>query len=117
VVRVLPVTRQVKVPADSARRKELREKGQQDKIDGKWEIVGEITYLPLRVAYASTTHKSQGLSLDRVQVNIRDPFFKSPGMLYVALSRARTAEGLRLVGSPQTLIERCVSDPRLREWL
>ena len=116
-VQVIPVTREVKVPCDSARRKELREKGEADKIDGKWEIVGAITYLPLRVAYASTVHKSQGLSLDRVQVNIRDPFFKSPGMMYVALSRARTAAGLRLVGSPQTIIERCVTDPRLRAWL
>jgi len=111
------VTRQVKIPCDSARRKELREKREGDKIDGKWEIVGAITYLPLRIAYASTVHKSQGLSLDKVQVNIRDPFFKSPGMLYVALSRARTAAGLRLVGSPRALIERCASDPRLRSWL
>jgi len=117
VVQVMPVTREVKVPADGARRKELREKGEGDKIDGKWEIVGAITYLPLRVAYASTVHKSQGLSLDRVQVNIRDPFFRSPGMLYVALSRARTMEGLRLVGSPKALIERCTTDPRLRRWL
>jgi hypothetical protein len=116
-VEVLPVTRQVKVPADGARRKELREKGLGDRIDGKWEIVGEITYLPVRVAYASTVHKSQGLSLDKVQVNIRDAFFRAPGMLYVALSRARTAAGLRLVGSPQAIIERCVTDPRLKEWL
>jgi ATP-dependent exoDNAse (exonuclease V) alpha subunit len=62
-------------------------------------------------------HKSQGLSLDKVQVNIRDAFFRAPGMLYVALSRARTAAGLRLVGSPQAIIERCVTDPRLKEWL
>jgi len=117
VVRVVPVTRQVKIPCDSARRKELREKGEGDKIDGKWEIVGAITYLPLRVAYASTTHKSQGLSLDRVQINVRDPFFKSPGMMYVALSRARTAAGLRLVGSPKAIIERCTVDPRTRCWL
>lgn len=117
VEEILPVTRQVKVPIDSARRTELRKLGQGDKIEGKWEIVGAITYLPLRVAYASTTHKSQGLSLDRVQVNIRDPFFKAPGMLYVALSRARSAAGLRLVGSRNTIIERCNTDPRLGAWL
>jgi ATP-dependent DNA helicase PIF1 len=116
-VEVIPVTRQVKVPCDSARRKALRTAGNDLRIDDRWEIVGEITYLPLRVAYASTVHKSQGLSLDRVQVNIRDAFFKSPGMLYVALSRARTAEGLRLVGSPEAIIERCTTDPRLKEWL
>jgi hypothetical protein len=117
VVAVEPVERQVKVPADGARRKELREKGYGDRIDGKWEIVGAISYVPLRVAYASTVHKSQGLSLDRVQVNVRDAFFKSPGMMYVALSRARTAEGLRLVGSPKAIVERCSSDPRLKAWL
>lgn len=117
IATVVPVERQVKIPCDSARRKELMLAGQQERIDGKWEITGEITYMPLRVAYASTVHKSQGLSLDRVQVNVRDGFFKTPGMVYVALSRARTAEGLRLVGSPAALIERCVSDPRLKEWL
>ena len=116
-VEVEPVTRTVKVPCDSVRRAELRTAGLGDRIDGKWEIVGAITYLPLRVAYASTVHKSQGLSLDRVQINIRDHFFKSPGMLYVALSRARTMAGLRLVGSPGAIVERCATDPRLRAWL
>jgi hypothetical protein len=117
VVTVVPVEREVKIPCDSARRKELMAEGKQERIDGKWEIVGGITYMPLRVAYASTTHKSQGLSLDKVQVNIRDGFFKTPGMIYVALSRARSAEGLRLVGSRAALIERCVCDPRLKRWL
>jgi len=117
IVRVLPVLREVKVPIESLRRKELREAGQSERIDGKWEIVGGLTYMPLRVAYASTCHKSQGLSLDKVQVNVRDHFFSSPGMVYVALSRCRSAQGLRLVGSPKVLIERCVSDPRLKQWL
>jgi len=111
------VQRLVRIPCDSARRKELREQGKMELIDGKWEIAGEINYMPLRVAYASTVHKSQGLSLDRVQVNIRDGFFKTPGMLYVALSRARTAEGLRLVGSSASFIERCATDPRLKAFL
>jgi len=38
-------------------------------------------------------------------------------MTYVALSRARTAEGLRLVGSEAALVERCVADPRLKAFL
>lgn len=119
VVPVTYVRREVLIPCDAARRKELRDKGQQDKIteNGKFEITGWIEYMPLRVAYGSTVHKSQGLSLDRVQVNIRDAFFKSPGMLYVALSRARTAAGLRLVGSAAALVERCAADPRLKDFL
>jgi ATP-dependent DNA helicase PIF1 len=116
-VEVTPVHRDVRIPCDSARKKELRAANQAHLIDGKWEIAGGITYLPLRVAYASTVHKSQGLSLDKVQVNCRDHFFKTPGMMYVALSRARNADGLRLVGSPKAIVERCVSDPRLRAWL
>lgn len=80
-------------------------------------ITGSITYFPLRLAYATTTHKSQGLSLDRVQVSYGNHFFGSPGMLYVALSRARTAEGLRLVGSPEAFLLRCNSDPRVARFL
>jgi hypothetical protein len=62
-------------------------------------------------------HNSQGLSLDQVQINIRDPFFAQPGMLYVALSRARSVEGLRLVGSPEGLRSRITVNPKLRGWL
>lgn len=118
-VEVSYVHREVLQPCDSTRRKELREAGEAEKIaeGGKWEIVGAIDYMPLRLAYASTTHKSQGLSLDAVQVNISDPFFKESGMLYVALSRARTAEGLRLVGRAAAFVERCTVDLKLGGYL
>jgi len=118
-VEVAYCRREVLVPCDAARRRELRDLGQEGKIteNGKFEITGWVEYLPLRVGYASTVHKSQGLSLDAVQVNIRDAFFKTYGMVYVALSRARTFEGLRLVGSEAALIERCAADPRLKAWL
>jgi ATP-dependent exoDNAse (exonuclease V) alpha subunit len=88
-----------------------------EKGKGKSEIVGVITYMPLRAAYGCTVHKTQGLTLDRVQVNIRDPFFRQPGMLFVALSRARTIEGLRIVGDQRGFIERCRIDPRVQPWL
>lgn len=114
---ITTVTREVKEPLTPERRKELKAEGREDKIDGKWEIVGAVTYMPLRAAYASTVHKSQGLSLDRVQVNLRDPFFHSPGMLYVALSRARGPEGLRVVGSEQQFRARCTVSPKVKEWL
>ena len=81
-----------------------------------YEVLGEVTYMPLRLAYASTVHKTQGLTLDRVQITISDPFFSAPGMLYVALSRARNPEGLRLVGTPELLRSRCRMDPAVRSW-
>ena len=79
--------------------------------------VGGVLYYPLRLAYASTVHKSQGLSLDRVQIDFRHPFFGSPSMLYVAVSRVRTPEGLRLVGKPEEFIKRCNVDPEVIPWL
>jgi len=84
---------------------------------GKKCVVGGIEYFPLRVAYATTVHKSQGLTLDHVQVSFSDHFFSSPGMLYVALSRVRTPKGLRLVGNPELFLRRCGTDDRVRRWL
>jgi ATP-dependent exoDNAse (exonuclease V) alpha subunit len=80
-------------------------------------VLGQIRYFPLRLAYASTVHKSQGLTLDRVQVDYRDKFFESPAMVYVALSRCRTLEGLRLVGGPDVLAQKCKADGRVMPWL
>lgn len=84
---------------------------------GKKCVVGSVDCFPLRVAYATTCHKSQGLTLDHVQVSFADHFFSSPGMLYVALSRVRTPKGLRLVGNPDLFLRRCGTDDRVRRWL
>jgi len=83
----------------------------------KRKVKGVINYIPIRVAHASTFHKLQGLTLDRVQVEFRKPFCGMPGMMYVALSRARNAEGLRLVGSSKLFVQRCNANPKLREWM
>lgn len=114
---VAAITREVTEPMEVGERKALKAAGEAHRIKDKHKVVGEITYMPLRVAYATTVHKSQGLSLDRVQVNLREPFMGSPGMAYVALSRARTLQGLRLIGSPQTFVARCTVDKRVAKWI
>jgi len=81
-----------------------------------WEVVGTITYMPLRLAYATTVHKSQGLSLDNVQLSIADPFWAAPAMLYVGVSRARTLAGLRIVGTMEQLRAKTTFDPRVEDW-
>lgn len=81
-----------------------------------WEVVGTIHYLPLRLAYATTVHKSQGLTLDQVQLSIADPFWAAPAMLYVGVSRARTLEGLRIVGTMEQLRAKAKFDARVEEW-
>ena len=82
----------------------------------RW-VTGQIEYWPLRLAYSTTCHKSQSLTLDRLQIDFRNHFFSSYGMLYVALSRCRSLQGLRLVGQPEVFSKHCNTDPLVKEWL
>ncbi len=63
------------------------------KIDRK--IIGTFKQIPLRLAYAVTIHKAQGLTLEKVYIDFDRGLF-AHGQAYVALSRARTLEGLEL---------------------
>jgi len=80
-------------------------------------VEGQLEYWPVRLAYASTVHRSQGISLDRAQIDIRDHFFGQPAMLYVAMSRCRTLGGLRVVGQRERYVTQCATDRRVSPWL
>lgn len=80
-------------------------------------VLGQVDYLPIAPSYATTVHKSQSLTLDRVQIDFRDPFFGDPAMLYVAMSRCRTLEGLRLVGQREIFERRCAVAKEIIPWI
>lgn len=73
-----------------------------DYVKGKW-VIGEVTYMPLRLANASTVHKMQGLTVDQLVINPQSEMFSKPAMIYVALSRVRSPEGLWIVCNKRSL--------------
>ncbi|MBQ7634672.1 MAG: helix-turn-helix domain-containing protein [Bacteroidaceae bacterium] len=77
------------------------------------DVQGVFQQYPLRLAWAVTIHKSQGLTFERAVIDVNQSF--APGQVYVALSRCRTLEGLVLTAplDPRAIL----SDSSVNEYM
>ncbi|MEN9852577.1 MAG: hypothetical protein RI996_520 [Candidatus Parcubacteria bacterium] len=80
-------------------------------IEDGGKVRAQISQIPLRLAWAITVHKSQGMSLDEAVMDLSNCFVAGQG--YVALSRVRSLEGITLLGIGPMALQ---MDERVRDF-
>ena len=80
-------------------------------LDADMNKVAACSNFPLNLAYATTIHKAQGVTLDAAVIDLRNLW--EPGQAYVAMSRLRSSQGLHLLGWSKNSFQ---TDPSVLEF-
>lgn len=94
-IEVLPDGSQTPLKVEKETWRNIRYQLNKEKDRLEEEELGSFTQYPLRLAWAITIHKSQGLTFEKAVIDTGQAF--SPGQVYVALSRCTTLEGIYLL--------------------
>ncbi len=81
-------------------------------LDADGKEIASATNFPINLAYAATIHKAQGLTLDKVNVDLSQLW--EPGQAYVALSRVKSSKGLFISSWKPSSIK---ADPLVAKFL
>lgn len=90
----------------------IRYRFDEEKNSVEEETIGTFTQFPLKLAWAVTIHKSQGLTFDKAIIDAGRAF--APGQVYVALSRLRSLKGLTL--KSRISASGIATDPLVQEY-
>lgn len=86
----------------------------EERIGGSYEVVATIKQLPLRLAYAITIHKSQGLTLDRMLIDASKFFL--PAQFYVAWTRSGNPDNLAVRNFSLSTLRSTMELQHLVDW-
>ncbi|MCB0623722.1 MAG: helicase, partial [Saprospiraceae bacterium] len=111
LVVVVDRDREIVVRPETWEKIEYRWDEEEERVEEK--VVGRFVQFPIKLAWAITVHKSQGMTFERVLADLSGAF--APGQVYVALSRCTSLQGL-LLASPLPR-QAIISDPSVMEFV